>query len=87
MNKEVIALANDVQNAAVPLTQAATVLEMTIENFGLDNAALTENQAFDLVHRFSMLSDALCLVKSVLYDTAEEIERITENAGKETNVA
>ena len=87
MKHEVIALANDVQNELPALEQAITVIDLLVESFGLDNLELTENQKADLGLRHETIYNALALVRNIIYDSAEKIERITENAGKETNVA
>lgn len=87
MKHEVIALANDVQNELPALEQAITVIDLLVESFGLDNLELTENQKADLGLRHEKIYNALALVRNLIYDSAEKIERITENAGKETNVA
>lgn len=87
MKHEVIALANDVQNELPTLEQAITVIDLLVESFGLDNLELTENQKADLGLRHEQIYNALALVRNLIYDSTEKIERITENAGKETNVA
>ena len=87
MKHEVIALANDVQNELPALEQAITVIDLLVDSFGLDNLELTENQKADLAAHHEKLYNALALVRNIIYDSAEKIERITENAGKETNVA
>lgn len=87
MNKEVLALANEVQIALPPLTQAATALDLLIENYNLDKLNLSRDEMLDIGIHHTEIFNILQLVKATLYSTAEEIERITENAGKETNVA
>ena len=87
MKKEVWNLVNDVQMALPPLTQAAAVIDLLIDNYSLDRTDLNNDEMYDIGLHHDQIYNALQLVKSTLYSTAEEIERITENAGKEEGAA
>lgn len=87
MNKEILELVNEVQMTLPPLTQAATVLNLLIENYNLDKLNPSGDEMLDIGIHHTEIFNILQLVKTTLYNTTEEIERITENARKEEGAA
>ena len=63
----------DAQDSLVRLRGIPTILDLMMENFGLDRLELTDNNKRDLITRHGMIADVLNLTISTIYETIKAI--------------
>ena len=64
----------EISKAVEPLEGLYDVIQCIIENFGLDNVELTEDQKLDLITRHEMLFNALHHVQSAVKETLDNVQ-------------
>lgn len=64
----------EISKAVEPLEGLYDVIQCIIENFGLDNIELTEDQKLDLITRHEMLFNALHHVQSAVRETLDNMQ-------------
>lgn len=64
----------EISKAVEPLEGLYDVIQCIIENFGLDNIELTEDQKLDLITRHEMLFNALHHVQSAVRETLDNVQ-------------
>lgn len=67
----------DAQDSLVRLRGIPTILDLMMENFGLDRLELTDNNKRDLIMRHGMITDVLNLTISTIYETIKAIEGLS----------
>ena len=64
----------EISKAVEPLEGLYDVIQCIIENFGLDNVDLTEDQKLDLITRHEMLFNSLHHVQSAVKETLDNVQ-------------
>ncbi len=64
----------EISKAVEPLEGLYDVVQCIIENFGLDNVELTEDQKLDLITRHEMLFNCLHHVQSAVKETLDNVQ-------------
>lgn len=68
----------DIYDVVSPLIGLDSCIENMIENFNLDNAAMTSEQKEDLVNRYDMIYDVMIHVRNMIQDTLANADLILE---------
>ena len=75
-NKKDIGL--QISKATQPLEGLSDTLQVIIENFGLDNIDLTEDQQLDLIARHEMLFNCLHHIQCAIRETLENVQPLID---------
>ena len=68
----------EVSRAVEPLEGLHDTLQCIIENFGLDNVDLTEDQQFDLITRHEMIYNCLHHIQCAIRETLANVQPLID---------
>lgn len=68
----------EISKAVEPLEGLHDTLQVIIENFGLDNIDLTEDQQLDLITRHEMLFNCLHHIQCAIRETLENVQPLID---------